>query len=98
MYINKINTIEFYSTEYWSKIFGINLKSEIKKTKNKIQTLPKGEEFLKKIKNKKINIILVTNCPRGMLNIKLKQTNLWDYFNEIISSEDYGFPKEHKEF
>ena len=41
---------------------------------------------------------MLTNCPREMLHIKLDQTKLWRYFDKIISSEDYGHPKESKEF
>ena len=31
-----------------------------------------------------------------MLNVKFTQAKLWGYFNIIISSEDYGCPKERR--
>ena len=51
-----------------------------------------------KIRKRNIKIILLTNCPRDMLNVKLNETKLWGYFDQIISSEDYGFAKETNEF
>ena len=98
MYKNKKNTIEWYSLDYWSEILEINLKTELFNTKNKIKIFPGSIEFLRKLKEQKIKIILLTNCPRQMLNIKLTQTKLWGFFDKIISSEDYGFAKETNEF
>ena len=33
-----------------------------------------------------------------MLNVKFNEKKLWGYFDNIISSEDYGFAKETNEF
>jgi putative hydrolase of the HAD superfamily len=98
MYMEKKGTIEWYSINYWSDILNINLKSEILNTKDKISVLPNTIEFLKTIKKNQINTVLITNCPREMLNIKITQTKLWGYFNKIISSHDYGYAKETENF
>ena len=55
-------------------------------------------KFLDQLKKRRIKIILLTNCPRKMLNVKLTQTKLWGYFSYIISSEDFGYAKESDEF
>ena len=98
MYMEKKGTIEWYSINYWSDILNINLKSEILNTKDKISVLPNAIEFLKTLKKNQINTVLITNCPREMLNIKITQTKLWGYFNKIISSHDYGYAKETENF
>ena len=98
MYKNKKNTLEWYSLDYWGEILEINLDNELLQTKNKIKIFPGVVEFLKSIKERKIKIILLTNCPRKMLNVKLTQTRLWGFFDKIISSEDYGYAKETNEF
>ncbi len=99
MYVEKKNSLNWYSSNYWSKRLDIDLHLEIVKTRNKIKVFPSVKKILSKIKNKKgIKIILLTNCPREMLHIKLEQTKLWRYFDKIISSEDYGYPKESKKF
>lgn len=98
IYKSKQNTIEWYSLDYWSKIFEIDLKNEVLKTKNKIKIFPNAHNLLTNLKKRKIRIILLTNCPRDMLDIKLTQTQLWGFFDKIISSEDYGFSKEDDRF
>lgn len=99
MYTEKKNSLSWYSSNYWSARIGINLYLEIKKTRNKIKVFPGVKKLLSDIKTKgRVKIILLTNCPREMLHIKLDQTKLWRYFDKIISSEDYGHPKESKEF
>jgi putative hydrolase of the HAD superfamily len=42
--------------------------------------------------------VLVTNAHRGVLEIKMEQTGLGRYFRRIVSSHDFGAPKEHPEF
>ena len=99
MYAENKNSLNWYSSNYWSKRIEINLYLEIKKTRNKIKVFPGVKRLLSKIKAEgRVKIILLTNCPREMLHIKLDQTKLWRYFDKIISSEDYGYPKESKKF
>ena len=98
MYKKKRGTLEWYSIDYWSDILSINLKLEILNTKNKITIFPNSVEFLQTLRKNKINTILITNCPRDMLDIKITQTKLWSYFNKIVSSHDYGFAKETENF
>ena len=98
MYKKKQDTLDWYCLNYWSKRLKINLKSELLKTKSKIRIFPGVINFLLTLKNRNIKIILLTNCPRDMLNVKLSKTKLWGYFDKIISSEDYGFAKETDEF
>ena len=72
----------------------IDLAAELIITKNRINIFPGVTEFLIKLKKHNIQILLLTNCPRKMLNVKLTQTKLWGYFDKIISSQDFGFIKE----
>jgi len=97
-YRQKKNTLDWYSLDYWSKKIGIDLEHEVLNTKNRIKVFPGTINFLTNLKKHNIKIILLTNCPRNMLNIKITQVKLWGYFDEIISSEDYGFSKETKNF
>ena len=98
MYKNKENSIQWYSLSYWSEILEIDLCSELLRVKNKIRTLNNSEKFLQILKERKVRIYLLTNCPRYMLHVKLNQVRFWKFFDEIISSEDFGYPKETDEF
>tara|TARA_A100001035_G_scaffold211266_1_gene171129 strand:- start:171 stop:512 length:342 start_codon:yes stop_codon:yes gene_type:complete len=46
----------------------------------------------------KKTIIIVSNAHRDTINIKLTKTKLWSYFDDVISSHDYGYPKEDINF
>ncbi len=94
MYKKKENTMQWYSLRHWSEVLQIDLLSELLITKNRISTLPKAKDFLSLLKKNGIKVFLLTNCPRDMLHVKLSQTKLWGYFDEIVSSEDFNFPKE----
>ena len=98
MYKEKQGTLDWYSIDYWSDILKIDLTSELFKTKNNIKVFPGTISFLCKLKKRKMRIILITNCPTKMINVKFTQTKLWSYFDKIISSEDYGFAKETDNF
>jgi len=50
IYKSKQNTIEWYSLDYWSKIFEIDLKNEVLKTKNKIKIFPNAHNLLTNLK------------------------------------------------
>lgn len=42
--------------------------------------------------------MLVTNAHRDALEIKAAQTGLARYFQRIVSSHEFGVPKEHPQF
>ena len=98
MYKKKENTMQWYSLKHWSEVLQIDLLSELQITKNRISTLPNVRNFLSFLKKNGIKVFLITNCPRNMLHVKLNQTKLWGYFDEIVSSEDFKFPKESIDF
>ena len=45
-----------------------------------------------------IRAILVTNSHRDTLNLKIKETGLDKYFNDIYISHDFDAPKENQLF
>ena len=43
-------------------------------------------------------VVLITNAHRDALSLKLEKIELAPYFERLISSHDYGFPKENPQF
>ena len=43
-------------------------------------------------------VVLITNAHRDSLSLKLERIELAPYFDRLISSHDYGFPKEDQQF
>jgi putative hydrolase of the HAD superfamily len=60
--------------------------------------LPGAERFLQALHEGGRDPVLVTNAHRGVLAIKAAQTGLARYFRRIVSSHDFGAPKEHPHF
>jgi putative hydrolase of the HAD superfamily len=54
--------------------------------------------FLGKLQKSSKKILLVTNAHRNSLGLKMEKTCLQPFFDDIISSHDVGFAKEHPEF
>ncbi len=43
-------------------------------------------------------MVLITNAHRDSLSLKLERVELAPWFDRLISSHDYGFPKEDAQF
>ncbi len=90
--------LEWYCLDYWSDVLELDiagLKAEISEL---IVVLPHVTEFLEKIHQSSKKVYLVTNAHRDSLNLKMEKTCLQVFFDEIISSHDLGFAKEHPDF
>lgn len=91
--------LEWYCLNYWQKTLNIDIIKLKQNISHLIKILPNVEDFLKQLKNSNNKkIILVTNSHRKGLEIKFAKNNLQNYFDAIISSHDYGFPKQHQSF
>ncbi|MDD1611353.1 MAG: GMP/IMP nucleotidase [Methylococcaceae bacterium] len=90
--------LEWYCLDYWSEALQLDiagLKAEISEL---IIVLPHVTEFLTKIQQTSKKVLLVTNAHRNSLDLKMEKTCLQVFFDDIISSHDFGFAKEHPEF
>ena len=90
--------LEWYCLDYWSEVLKLDivgLKTEIA---GLIAVLPHVIEFLDAVKQSPRKIILVTNAHRASLDLKMDKTCLSPFFDQIISSHDYGAPKEQQRF
>ncbi|MNE46201.1 GMP/IMP nucleotidase YrfG [compost metagenome] len=59
---------------------------------------PDSDTFLQAIKQAGKRVILITNAHRDSLSLKLERVELAPYFERLISSHDYGYPKENPQF
>ncbi len=91
-------TIEWYCLDFWTKELQLDIVKLKHDLRHLIQPLPHTISFLTALKKAKKRIILVTNAHRGSLNLKLKVVNITPFFDAIISSHDFGIPKENSSF
>ncbi len=90
--------LNWYCLDYWQKVFKLDIAKMKEDISHLIQVHPFVLEFLGEAKAHQKRVFLVTNAHRKTLEIKMRVTNLDAYFDEIISSHDYGVPKEEQDF
>jgi putative hydrolase of the HAD superfamily len=90
--------LEWYCLDYWSEVLQLDIAGLKAEMSELIVVLPHVTEFLSKIQQTPKKVLLVTNAHRNSLNLKMDKTCLQVFFDDIISSHDVGFAKEHPEF
>lgn len=90
--------LEWYCLDYWSEVLKLDIVGLKVEIAGLIAVLPHVVEFLTAIKQTSKQIVLVTNAHRASLDIKMGKTCLTPFFDQIISSHDYGSPKETQAF
>ncbi|MBU4263618.1 MAG: HAD-IA family hydrolase [Proteobacteria bacterium] len=97
-YKSKEGTLEWTDINYWSKELGINIAEMKAKMNHLIQMHPYVIDFLKFCKENVKKIYLVTNAHSKTLAIKMANTDIEQYFDRIICSEEIGVAKEDPMF
>lgn len=90
--------LEWYCLDYWSKELNLNIAGLKQEISGLISILPHVVEFLEAVQQSSQKLILVTNAHRDSLDLKMDKTCLQPFFDQIISSHDFGVPKESQEF
>lgn len=91
-------TIEWYCLDYWSEFTRMDIPSLKREVKDKIQIRPHAEDFLSFLRGMGKKLVLITNSHRKGLDLKLEVTEIDKWLDIVISSHDYGSPKEEQEF
>lgn len=92
------HTLPWYCTDYWSRITGLDMAALKRESRERIGVLDGTEEFLSAVRDSGRKLWLATNAHRDSWQVKLEKTGLAHYFGEIISSHDFGAPKESQDF
>lgn len=90
--------LQWYCLDFWSNELAIPVRELKLETAHLIALRPDADTFLKAIKQAGKRVIMITNAHRDSLSLKLERIELAPYFERLISSHDYGFPKENQHF
>lgn len=90
--------LEWYCLDYWSDVLALDIAGLKAEIAGLIAVLPHVTEFLEKIRQSPKRVLLVTNAHRDSVDLKMEKTCLQPFFDEIISSHDFGLPKEQPDF
>ncbi|MER2493828.1 GMP/IMP nucleotidase [Catenovulum sediminis] len=90
--------LKWYCFDYWAEQLELNIMQLKHEVVHLIQIRPGVIEFLQALKNAPFKVILLTNSHRDGMQLKFDKTGIDLYFDEIVSSHDYGFSKEQQLF
>lgn len=90
--------IQWYCLDYWSEALLMDIPELKKEVAHKIGLRPFVKEFLEGLKLQGKRVILLTNSHPAGVRLKLKHIPISTYFDSIVSSHEFGFPKEDVNF
>ena len=90
----KRGTLDWYCLEYWSDELAVDIRALKDEIQHLIQERPFVREFLQQLANHNKQRILITNAHPQSLELKLEVTGIDGLLDTIISSHQFGYPKE----
>lgn len=91
-------TIEFYSFEYWHQFTGLDLIAVHRQALSLVRYRSGALAFLNWLSSLPKRTIIATNAHRDSLLVKYERIDLTEQVDLVVSSHDYGFPKEDPRF
>lgn len=90
--------LQWYCVEFWSDELGLDIAALKRQLSHKIAVHPEVVPFLEAVRASGKRLALVTNAHGMSVDLKLDKTGLRQYFHRVISSHEFGVPKEDPEF
>jgi 5'-nucleotidase len=94
----KRGTLEWYCIDHWSEELGLDIPALKHEMRDEIRYLEGAAEFLDLLRGLGKRVLLTTNAHPISLQVKDAQTQLSRHFDELVSSHEFGVPKERPEF
>lgn len=90
--------LNWYCMDHWTRELKLPIREMERKVADLIALRPGAIEFLGALRQTDKRVVLITNAHRNSLSLKLERIELAPWFDRLISSHDYGFPKEQAQF
>lgn len=97
-YAAVVGTLPWYCVDHWSRELGLDIRELKRAHSHLIRYLPQAEAFLAEARTRDVRLVLVTNAHRDTLAIKAEVTGVDRWMDAVVSSHDYGAPKEDRGF
>ncbi|MBN2653885.1 MAG: HAD-IA family hydrolase [Nitrospirae bacterium] len=91
-------TLNWTDIDFWSKELKLDIPALKEQIKHMIEVHPHVKDFLIQLKMNNKKVFMVTNAHYKVLEIKLRETSIGEYFDKCITSFEMGHPKEQQEF
>ncbi|WP_434457704.1 GMP/IMP nucleotidase [Stutzerimonas urumqiensis] len=90
--------LTWYCLDFWTKELDLPIREMKREIADLIALRPDADRFLAALRQSGKRVALITNAHRDSLSLKLERIELAPWFDRLISSHDYGFPKEDAQF
>lgn len=90
--------LTWYCLDFWSRELDLPIVELKREVAHLISLRTDADTFLAALRRAGKRVALITNAHRDSLSLKLERVALAPYFDRLISSHDYGFPKEDAQF
>ena len=90
--------LTWYCLDFWTRELNLPIREMKREIADLIALRPAADEFLAALRQAGKQVVLITNAHRDSLSLKLERVELAPWFDRLISSHDYGFPKEQAQF
>ncbi|MFA5677285.1 MAG: GMP/IMP nucleotidase [Pseudomonas sp.] len=90
--------MDWYCLDYWTRELDLPIVELKREVAHLIQLRPDADVFLQALQNSGRQVILITNAHRDSLSLKMERVELRTWFQRLISSHDFGYPKESQAF
>lgn len=97
-YRKEEGTLNWTDLDFWSKALRLDVFALKESIGHLIKTQPYAQDFLQFLKHKRKKTALITNAHYKSLELKLRQTDLENYFDHIVTAFNFGIPKEEEAF
>ncbi|MGH8402550.1 MAG: GMP/IMP nucleotidase [Gammaproteobacteria bacterium] len=91
-------TLQWYCLDYWSGELNLDIVALKRELRHLIRAQPHAEEFMRKVRQNGVRLVLVTNAHAEALALKLECTHIDRHFDRVVSSHAIGCPKETAAF
>lgn len=88
----------WYCMDFWGRELDLPIRTIKEEIAHLIALRPDADHFLAALRAAGKQVVLITNAHRDSLSLKMERTRLAPCFDRLISSHDYGYPKEDQQF
>ena len=93
-----VGKLTWYCLDYWTRELNLPIREMKREIAELIALRPSADDFLAALREAGKRVALITNAHRDSLSLKLEKVELAPWFDRLISSHDYGYPKEEPQF
>ena len=88
--------MDWYCLDFWTRELDLPIGELKREMAHMIQLRPDADTFLRALQQSGRQVVLITNAHRDSLSLKMERVELRTYFQRLISSHDFGYPKEEQ--